>query len=96
VSTPKHRRGAVERAPTDAASRSSRVASVSSDSPIYGRLVREMFPAWPDADHDPDSPTERFQAVQIPDEWFVERPEVEHEGPTIGSLFRHAMVGDRT
>jgi hypothetical protein len=92
--TPKHRRNEVERAPTDAASRSSRVPPVSSSAtPIYDDLLREMFPDWPD--HDPDPPTEQFPTVQFSDEWFDELPEIAHNAAPDGNLFQSAVVGDR-
>jgi hypothetical protein len=90
--TPKNRQNAVERAPTEAASRSSRVPPVpSSATPIYDGLLHEMFPEWPD--YDPDPPTERFPAVRLPDEWFDPLPEVGHQEP-MRSLFRENPMVD--
>lgn len=104
MNTPKHRRDTVERASTEAASRSSRVPPVSSsDTPIYAALVAEWAAlqavGWPVVESepapDPDPPTERFPALQLPDGWFDALPEVEHHGPPLESLFCRAVVGDR-
>jgi hypothetical protein len=102
--TPKHRRDTVERAPTEAASRNSRVRTVSSsDTPIYEALIAEWTDPWatewpvvkPEPAPDPDPPTERFATLRFPDDWFAPLPTVEHNEPPTGSLFQHALVGGR-
>src|SRR5215475_9785858 len=100
MNTPKHRRNAVERAPTEAVSRSSRVSPVpSSDTPIYEALIAEWADrratGWPMVEPepapDPDPPTERLPALEFPEGWFDPLPEVKHHKPPLEGLFCRAM-----